>query len=244
MSLPKGDIEGYYMNKKLVAILCVALLVLSFASARIFNFGVGAMYGVSSGIIPTSEEGATYDEYKCSGLGMDIHTSLTFGRRAEIYFDQSLGIKESQPFSDALVATMGVTGFELDAVFDYRAHLGYEHAVLLDPLRLSVGVCGSLQVIIGNYIKGDRSAEYETINPTIVNMGVGLTAKAEFPMTRHLALYVKGEADYFTKSMYGVGNYHYPEPLETDGIPEDSILSMTTDKNFSAVVSAGLVVYF
>ena len=80
--------------------------------------------------------------------------------------------------------------------------------------------------------------------PTIVNVGVGLTAKAEFPMTRHISLYVKGEADYFTNAMYAVGNYHYPEAQENDGIPEDSMFVMETDKNFSAVVSAGLVLYF
>jgi len=232
------------MNKKLVAVLCVALLVLSFASARIINFGVGAMYGLSSGIIPTSEDGATYDEYSCSGLGMDIHTSLTFGRRAEIYFDQSLGINDSVPFSDTLIASLNLTGFELETVINYRAHLGYEHAVILEPFRLSVGACGSLQMIMASFRNGDTSAEYETTVPSIVNMGVGLVAKAEFPMTKHLALYVKGEADYFTNTLYGVGNYHYPEAQENDGIPEDSMFVMPTDKNFSAVVSAGFVIYF
>ncbi len=230
------------MNKKLIAVLCVALLVLSMASARILNFGLGGLYGFNYGAVPTSEDGATKDCYKNNGLALDSYFSISIGKRGELYVSSSLSPSEDMPFSNELLSTIDLTDYSLEAVFDFRSHLGYEHAVMLDPFRLSVGACGSLQLIMANYIKGDRSSTFEIQNPAVVNLGFGLTAKAEFPVARHLSLYVKGEADYFGTAAYTIGAYHYPTSEENDGIQK--AFYMNTANNFSFTASAGLVFFF
>ncbi len=232
------------MGKKLFAVICVALLVLSFASARIINFGFGASYGFSDGVAPMNEGGKASEPYSGTDFGFDSYISLTFGQRSEIFFDEEIGFCNEVPFSDACIVAMDVTGYTFDYGINYKGSVGYEHAGIIKPFKLSLGASISMQLLMCSYYKGDKNGDYETKSPILMNFGVGVTAKAEFPMTRHLSLFVKGDATLYLSTFYSVGQYHYPEGEVGDGIQDDQLFSMNADNNITTGVSAGLVLFF
>ena len=107
------------MSKKLFTVICVALLVLSFASARVINFAIGPSVTAA---------------YSAFLFGLDATISLTFGERAEIYFQDQFNISDKTAFEG-----MVTPGYKPSVSIDYISRVGYEHAILKGPVKLSAG---------------------------------------------------------------------------------------------------------
>ncbi len=228
--------------KKVITVVCIALIVLSFASARIVNFGVGGNYTMYKGLAPLDEEGETSAPYSGKGLGLDSYFSLTFGDHAEIYFDDSIQVSTVNPLSDEALAPLNLTSdYEFSFLLNYVGRVGYQHAILLDPVKLSVGAGLAIQLLAVSYTDGDIKADYEARTAMVASFGVNVTAKVEVPLVRHLSLYVKGDFDYYPGTVYAGTYNHYPTTQEGDGT---LFANGGQYKNFSAAVSGGLVLYF
>lgn len=75
--------------KKIITIICLAVLVLSFASARVVNFAIGPSFGYFKGVAPMSNEDKDENmEYEGKAFGLDMTLSFTFGDRAELFFQE------------------------------------------------------------------------------------------------------------------------------------------------------------
>ena len=90
------------MNKKLFAVVCIALLVLSFAAARVINLSVGPSFSFYTGKFPLDEEGSATGAYKGTGFGLDTAFDLTFGERAELYFQDSILFSGKAPSAHSI----------------------------------------------------------------------------------------------------------------------------------------------
>ena len=151
------------MKKRLFAVICVALLVLSFASARILNFAIGPSLGYSFGNAPTNDDATTTVPYSGATFGFDGTISLTFGDRAEVYFQDQFNLSGSSVFKDTKTP-----GYKLAFSLDYISRLGYEHAILTGPLKVSVGGGFALEMLTSVY--ENEADENKLMFPVIMNL--------------------------------------------------------------------------
>lgn len=218
------------MKKRLIAVICVALLVLSCASARILNFAFGPSISYSVGNAPTNEDASTTAPYSGATFGFDGTISLTFGDRAEVYFQDQFNLSGSSVFKDT-----ETPGYKLAFSLDYISRLGYEHAILTGPLKVSVGGGFALEMLTSVY--ENEADENKLMFPLIMNLGVGLTTKVEYALGKHFAVYAKAYADYYFATGLTVGVSPQPEGWEPKAYAG-------TMNNFNFSASAGLVLFF
>lgn len=218
------------MKKRLFAVICVALLVLSFASARIINFAIGPSFSYSFGKAPINEDATKTTPYKGATFGVDGAISLTFGERAEVYFQDQFNLSGSSVFPD-----IHTPGYKLAFSLDYVSRLGYEHAILTGPFKVSVGAGVSLEMLTSVY--ENEADENKLLFPVIMNLGAGITAKAEYALGKHFAVYAKCYADYYFATGLTVGVTPEPE----DWKPEAYAGTMN---NFNFSGSAGIILFF
>ena len=215
------------MNKKLLAVLIVAVLVLACASARVVNFAIGPSFGFFTGDAPTSEDAETTTPYKGTGFGFDATFSLTLGDRAEIYFQEVFNFTGSSVFTELADA-------EPEMSMNYKSYVGYEHAIVTDPVKFSVGAGFVLEVISSDYRVELLDLD---VMPICLNLGIGATAKVEFPLGKHFSLYLKGNLDYFPIASFTIGT----EPANED-VEQKAYAGAVS--NLSLGASAGIVLYF
>ena len=218
------------MKKRLIAVICVALLVLSFASARILNFAVGPSLGYSFGNAPTNDDATTTVPYSGATFGFDGTISLTFGDRAEVYFQDQFNLSSDTMFKD-----MDTPGYKISFTLDYISRVGYEHAILTGPLKVSAGGGFVLQMLTSVY--QNEADEQKLMYPVIMNLGAGLTAKVEYALGKHFAVYAKAYADYYFATGLAIGVSPQPEGWE----PKAYAGSMN---NFNFSGSAGIILFF
>lgn len=216
------------MNKKIIAVICIAVLALSFASARVVNFALGASFGSFKGVAPLSDDDKDKNTpYEGKGFGIDATLSFTFGSRAELFFQEVFNFSDKTVFGEG-----GEENFI--GTLDYKSYTGYEHALITGPVKLSLGVAAVVEAVtsIYQYQVGD---ELTTMFPVVINFGIGATLKAEFELGKHLAFYAKANADYLPYSVFAIAF----NPSE-----EEPATRANTTNNFSFGASAGLVLYF
>ncbi|MBR5668357.1 MAG: hypothetical protein IKX15_01955 [Spirochaetales bacterium] len=217
------------MNKKLISVILLALVVLSFAgAARIINLAIGPSFSYFKGVAPLSDDDPdTNTPYEGKAFGFDATLSFTFGSHAEIFFEDVFNFSAKTAFeelgNDNLLATM-----------NYKSYFGYEHALITGPLKLSIGFAGVIDVVASLYqfTVGDETYQ---VMPMVLNIGFGATAKAEFELLDHLSFYVKANADYLPFSVF---------LLSTQPSDDDPPSWSNTTKNINFGASAGLVLFF
>lgn len=217
------------MSKKLISVICVAMLVLSFASARVINFAIGPSVSYSSGKVPVTEDASSTAAYSAFLFGLDATISLTFGERAEIYFQDQFNISDKTAF-EGLVTP----GYKPTVSIDYISRIGYEHAILKGPVKLSAGGGFVVEMLTSMY--ENEADSQKLMFPMVLNVGMGLTAKAEFALGNHFALYVKGFADYFPATAVTIGKV--PESESEPPVYSGKM------NNFSFSGSAGVILFF
>ncbi|MBP5161678.1 MAG: hypothetical protein ILP16_01695 [Spirochaetales bacterium] len=217
------------MSKKLISVICVALLVLSFASARVINFAIGPSVSYSAGKVPVKESAGSTADYSGFMFGLDGTVSLTFGERAEIYFQDQFNISDKTAFEDLVTP-----GYKPAVSIDYISRVGYEHAILKGPVKLSAGGGVVVEVLTSFY--QNETDEEKMVFPIVLNVGFGLTAKAEFSLGNHFALYVKGFADYYPSTAITVG-------VVPDTESEPPVYTGAMN-NLSFSGSAGVILFF
>ena len=85
--------------KKIITIICLTVLVLSFASARVVNFAIGPSFGYFKGVAPMSNEDKDENmEYEGKAFGVDATLSFTFGSRAELFFQEVFNFSDKTAF--------------------------------------------------------------------------------------------------------------------------------------------------
>ena len=217
------------MNKKLFTVLCIAVLVLSCASARVVNFAIGPSFGYFSGVAPLNEEAHTSMPYNGMGFGFDTTLSFTFGQRAELFFQEIINISDKSAFPDD-----GIPDNLLQSTLDNKSYVGFEYAIITDPIKLSVGAAAVIEMVVTIYEKQLLGGSYQVF-PIVMNVGFGLTAKAEYVFAKNFALFFKGNVDYFPYGAFMVGS----------DIEEDTTEPVADSvKNFSAGASAGIILFF
>ena len=216
------------MNKKLFAVICIAVLVLSFASARVVNLQIGPSFSFFKGEAPFIEDPYTTTPYKGTAFGIDTAVDLTFGPRAELYFQDNVNVSTKGAFTDDPVVEQGYDTFTLN----YKTHAGFEFAVITDPVKLSVGGGVAFEIVSTIY----HLKNQEDVNLVVLDMnfGFGGTVKAEFPLANHWSVYVRAFVDYFPVAGFSFGSGTEKEPYSVAG----------KVNNFSVDASAGIVFYF
>lgn len=216
------------MNKKIIAIICLAVLVLSFATARAVNFAIGPSFGYYKGVAPLSDDDSdTNIPYKGTGLGLDLTLSFTFGDQAELFFQDVIHVSGKTAFEDLGNDYLVGTGYS-------KSYVGYEHAVITDPVKLSVGVAAVFEAFSSVY-QYQVGEDVTTLLPIVFNLGIGATVKAESELGKYVSFYVKANADFLPFSVFAITF----EPSD-----DDPVTFNNTTKNFSFGASAGLVFYY
>lgn len=214
--------------KKIITIICLAVLVLSFASARVVNFAIGPSFGYFKGVAPMSNEDKDENmEYEGKAFGLDMTLSFTFGSRAELFFQEVFNFSDKTAFP-------GLGDNLLLGTIDYKSYVGYEHALITGPVKLSLGVAAAFETItsVYEYTVGDETTD---LFPIVVNFGIGATLKAEVELGKHFSLYAKVNADYMPVTAYIIA-FHPSD--------DEPLSWANTTNNFSFGASAGLVLYF
>ncbi|MBR6085982.1 MAG: hypothetical protein IKP61_10290 [Spirochaetales bacterium] len=217
------------MNKKLFAVLCIAVLVLACASARVVNFAVGPSFGYFAGDAPLDKETHTTMPISGYGFGFDTTLSFTFGDRAELFFQDVFNISDKPAFPED-----GIPDELFQSTLDNKSYIGFEYAVITDPVKLSVGAAAVIEMVMSVYEKQLLGGSYQVF-PIIMNIGFGLTAKVEYVFAKNFSLFFKGNLDYYPYGAYMIGSNVDEETTEAVA---DSV------KNFSAGASAGIVLFF
>ena len=216
------------MNKKTITIICLAVLVLSFASARVVNFAIGPSFSYFKGVAPLSDDDKdTNIPYEGKGFGVDWTLSFTFGSRAELFFQETMNFSDKTAFE-----ALGDNYFA--GTIDYKSYVGYEHALITGPVKISLGIAGAFETVTSVY-QVQTADGPETTFPIVFNFGVGATLKIEAELGKHLAFYAKANADYMPFSVFAV---------IVDPSDDDPVTFSNTTNNFSFGASAGLVLYF
>ena len=216
------------MNKKIFTIICLAVLVLSFATARVVNFAIGPSFGYYKGVAPLSDDDSdTNIPYQGKGLGLDLTLSFTFGDHAELFFQDAFHVSGKTAFEDLGDEYLVGTGYS-------KSYVGLEYAVITDPLKLSIGVAAVFEAFSSVY-QYQVGEDVTTLFPIAINLGVGATVKAEVEMAKHVSFYVKANADYVPVSAFAV---------VFDPSDDDPVTFSNTTENFSFCASAGLVFYY
>ena len=217
------------MNKKLFAVVCIALLVLSFAAARVVNFQLGPSFSFFKGDAPVYEDPYTLNPYKGTAFGIDTSFNLTFGPRAEVYFQENVNFSTKDVFAD----NPKIDETWNTATLNYKAHAGFEFAVLAEPVKLSVGGGVAFELVSTVYqLKADTDVNLIFL---VMNIGVGGTIKAEFPLANHWSVYVRSNIDYFPFAGFS---------MTANGSEEKPYSVAGRVNNFSIDAAAGIVLYF
>ena len=212
------------MNKKLFAVLCIAVLVLSFASARVANFSIGPSFGTFSGKAPIDDDGHTVN-YKGNGFGVDSTLSFNFNDKAELYIQDSFLFSGKSFYPDYEIAD----NF-FKSSLHYTSIVGFEYAVVTDPVKLSVGGGFAVEILYSTYEMASI-----TYMPMVVNFGFDATVKAELELGKSWSLYVKTNADFVPGTVF----------VNADSTEsEDKKADAAATGNFSFAASAGIVVFF
>lgn len=219
------------MNKRIIMILVIALLVVSFAAARVINFSIGPAFGFYKGEMPLNEDGSVHTTYKGTGFGFDTTFALTFGERAELYFQDSFMFSSKIPFDQAPEWYDTYDAATLDA----KTHIGFEFAVVTSPVKVSVGGGVAAEVLV---LAGLQKPSRETGNMNvIINVGVGGTVKVEYQIAENWSAYAKAYADYlFVTAASGA-----PIPVPEDYDPP---VAAGRYNNFSLDASIGIILHF
>ena len=216
------------MNKKIITIICLAVLVLSFASARVVNFAIGPSFGYFKGVAPLSDDDPDNNiPYEGQGFGLDWTLSFTFGSRAEVFFQETFNFSDKTAFEG-----LGANYFA--GTIDYKSYVGYEHALITGPIKISLGVAGAFETVtsVYQYQVGD---DVTTMYPIVFNFGIGAILKVEAELGKHFAFYAKANADYLPLSVFAI---------IFDPSDDDPVTFSNSTSNFSFGASAGLVPYF
>lgn len=223
------------MNKKVIAVLVLALLVVSFAAARFINFQLGPSVSFFKGEAPLEDEGIYRTPYKGFAFGLDTAVDLTIGPRAEIYFQDTINVALKDVFADFEKSEWIKEEFDDKFTIDYKTHVGFEFAVVTDPVKVSVGGGLALEVVATNFkFKEDQTKGFILLD---LNMGLGATVKVEYPLANHWSVYARAFVDYFPAAGLGIGYY----PNESGDEP---YTAKGRVNNFSVDASAGIVLYF
>ena len=217
------------MNKKLFAVVCIALLVLSFAAARVVNFQLGPSFSFFKGDAPILEDPYDTTPYKGTAFGIDTSFNLTFGPRAEVYFQENVNFSTKGAYYD----NPEIQEIWNTATLNYKAHAGFEFAVLAEPVKLSVGGGVAFELISTVYqFKEDTDVNLIVLD---MNIGIGGTVKAEFPLANHWSVYVRSNIDYFPFAGFS---------MTVSGSEKDPYTVAGRVNNFSIDAAAGIVLYF
>lgn len=223
------------MNKKVIAVLVLALLVVSFAAARFINFQLGPSVSFFTGKAPIEIGKTQRTPYQGFAFGLDTAVDLTFGPRAEVYFQDTLNVALKDVFKDFESSKFIQEEFDDKFTIDYKTHAGFEYAVVLDPVKVSVGGGLAFEVIATNFkFKEDQTKGFILLD---LNMGLGATVKVEYPLANHWSVYARAFVDYFPAAGLGIAYY----PNESG---EEPYTAKGRVNNFSVDASAGIVLYF
>lgn len=218
------------MNRKVIAIICIAVLALSFASARVVNFAFGASFGSFKGFAPLSNDDATVNTpYGGTGFGFDSTLSFTIGQRAEIFFQEAFNFSGKSAYPED-----GLNDDYLVGTLNYKSYAGYEHAIVTGPVKLSIGAAFVVEAVTTMY-EAEAGGEKFQIFPLLLNFGVGATVKAEFGISKNFAFYAKGNVDYLPFSAFTIGSNISEEDVE---------FRTNSEKNLSFGASAGIILFF
>ena len=216
------------MNKRIITIICLAVLVLSFAGARVVNFAIGPSFGYFKGVAPLSDDDPDNNiPYEGKAFGLDWTVSFTFGDHAELFFQEVFNFSDKTAFE-------GLGDDYFSGTVDYKSYVGYEHALITGPVKISLGVAGAFEAVTSVY-QYQVGEDVTTLYPIVFNFGIGATAKAEFELGNHLSFYVKGNVDYLPFSVCAV---------IFDPSDDDPVTFSNTTSNISYGASAGLVLFF
>ena len=219
------------MSKRLIMVLVIALLVVSFASARFINISVGPAFGFYKGEMPLNEDGSIHWGYKGVGFGFDTTFAMTFGDRAELYFQDTFLFSNKIPFEQD---PSWYEEYEA-ATVDVKTHIGFEFAVVTDPVKVSVGGGVAAEIItFAGLEKPERERGYMDF---IVNIGVGGTAKVEYQFSNNWSAYAKVYADYMFVT--GATGVEIPTP---EGYEPPVCIGRYS--NFSIDGSIGIILHF
>lgn len=223
------------MNKKIVAVLIIALLAVSFAAARVVNLQIGPSISFFKGQAPVEIGKTQRTPYQGFAFGLDTAVDLTFGPNVELYFQDTLNIARKDVFKDFESSKFIQKEFDDKFTIDYKTHAGFEYAVVLDPVKVSVGGGLAFEVIATNF----RYKEDETKGIILLdlNMGLGATVKVEYPFANHWSAYARAFVDYFPAAGLAIGYYPNDEG-------EEPHTAKGRVNNFSVDASAGIVFYF
>ena len=218
------------MSKRFIMVLCIALLVVSVAAARVLNFSVGPAFSFYKGEMPLSEDGSIHVPYKGTGFGIDTAFDLTFGDRAELYFQDTFTFSGKVPFEDVTPSE------EYDIVtLDLKSHVGFEFALLTDPIKLSFGAGVAAEfIIMTGLLKPDRDTGNYI---AIINIGVGGTVKAEYQFSENWSVYAKAYVDYMFVTGATGGEIPVPEGYEPQMV-------VGRYNNLSIDASIGTILHF
>ncbi len=224
------------MKKKLFAVLSISLLVMSFASARIFNIGFGFTYDYALGKIATNKvDPRTFSEYCSEGFGLDSSVSLTFGEWSEVYLDEMLNIPSNATLDGNDFEDLAPVGYESKVLLNTKFSLGYAQTIIRRPFKLSLGVGATLGLFLVDYVKDENT----NITQAIVNVGANLRAKAEFELFKHCVVYLKGNFDFFPVNDYMV--LFTPDDTENPASYDIYYDKLT---NWDINASLGFIFYF
>ncbi len=220
------------MSKRIILILCIALLAVSFAAARVVNFSIAPAFSFYNGQMPINEDGTLTIKYKGYGFGFDTAFDLTFGDRAELYIEDSLTFSGKIPFGDvdpAIYESMDIL------TLDINSHVGFEFAFVTEPVKLSVGAGAAVEVVtIAAAEKGNREQADVIV---VVNCGVGGTVKAEYQLANNWSAFFKAYADYLFVTAATGSEIPFPEGYEPQ-------VCVGKYSNFALSASAGVILHF
>ena len=220
------------MSKRIIMVLCIALLVVSFAAARVINISVGPSIGFFTGKAQFVEgqEGLT----KVQGLafGADVAFDLTFGEKAEIYIQNSFLFNTKCPYPDMAEGNKAMYNF---ATMDIKGHVGFEYAVLTTPVKLSVGG-GVAYEIIAALLQNKNNTDTGRLD-MVLNVGLGATVKVEYQLGKNFSAYAKAYVDYLPVTAAVTTAIPAPEGYEPKAFGGNY-------NNFSVDGSVGIIFHF
>lgn len=218
------------MSKRIIIILCIALLAVSFASARVINISIGPSIGFFTGKAQIDENPAQAVEGFV--YGADVAFDLTFGERAEVYIQNSFLFNTKNPYKGAVAGWVSEHNF---ATMDIKGHVGFEYAVLTAPVKLSVGAGASYEFIA--VILENKMTPQTGRLDMIFNVGLGATVKAEYQLGRNFSAYAKAYIDYFPATAAVSAPVPVPESYEPKYYGGNY-------SNFSVDGSVGIIFHF
>ena len=174
------------------------------------------------------EDPYTTNPYKGTAFGIDTAFDLTFGPRAEVYFQENVNFSTKGAFSDNKYIEETWDTATID-----KGHVGFEFAVITDPVKLSVGGGVAFELVSSIYrLKQDQDKNMIVVD---FNIGIGATVKAEFPIANHWAAYVRANIDYFP---FAGGAF------DVSGSKSEPYSCAGRVNNFGLDTAAGIVLYF